>query len=273
MQKARARRDSQSTPFHPVTPPAATPPGAAASPSADAESPGSFAESPALLSQAEAEARAQGEATRPHAQLDHEQILDATLGCLQAVGYDRTTIRAIATRLGCAVGSIYRYFTDKRTLLDAVCQRRFEAVAQEAALGTDPAWVCGRYAEVASEQPELYRLMFWLSSVSRSAEEHALPGVVRRTVEGLAHQVGDAAAQDRWSRLHGAVMLGLPLEQVLERANGSRDGAVPVPPRVDQPPAMRSQRHEEAEAAQVEPGVEVEDEPLLVSAREDVTLL
>ena len=49
--------------------------------------------------------------------LSRDQILDATGRCLASRGYDATTIRTIAGVLDCAVGSIYRYFRDKRELL------------------------------------------------------------------------------------------------------------------------------------------------------------
>ena len=222
---------------------------------------------------------------RQNAQLDRTQILDATLGCLHELGYDRTTIRAIATRLGCAVGSIYRYFKDKRALLDAVCQRRFDAVAELAQLGTEPARVCNEYAAVALEQAELYRLMFWLSSVGRAAADEAadageqrgeggeggeggaLPGVVRRVVDGLTRTLGEEAAEDGWSRLHGAVMLELSHDEVVRRAMGTRVGSVPVPPRVDQPPAERA----DAEARQDDDAAR--EAGMAYAGREDVTLL
>ncbi len=50
----------------------------------------------------------------PSSPLSQDGILDATEACLQEHGYDGTTIRRIAGRLECAVGTIYRHFTDKR---------------------------------------------------------------------------------------------------------------------------------------------------------------
>ena len=49
-------------------------------------------------------------------QLGRRRILDATQRCLCQEGYDATTIRRIASQLGCAIGSIYRYFADKHEL-------------------------------------------------------------------------------------------------------------------------------------------------------------
>lgn len=148
--------------------------------------------------------------------LDRGQILDATARVLRERGYDGTTIRSIAKQLDCAVGSIYRYFKDKRQLLDAVCQRRFDAVAEHAELGSPMSKTVLMYARVAAEQPEQYRLMFWLASIGKQQQSEALPAIVRRILNGWTEALQDQAkARRTWSTLHGAVNLGLTPEQIL----------------------------------------------------------
>ena len=97
------------------------------------------------------------------ATLDRKRILDATDTILVDEGYDATTIRRIARELDCAVGSIYRYFTDKRDLLNAVTQRRLEPVAMRVELGSPIEKTMQAYLDAAREQPEQYRLMYWLA--------------------------------------------------------------------------------------------------------------
>lgn len=153
---------------------------------------------------------------KPPTCLDRSQILDATARVLRERGYDGTTIRTIAKQLNCAVGSIYRYFKDKRSLLDAVCQRRFEAVAEHAELRMPLSRTVLMYARTAAEQPEQYRLMYWLNSVGRRQHGEALPAIVRRIVAGWAETLGDQAAAKRlWAQLHGCIMLGLDAEQTI----------------------------------------------------------
>lgn len=148
--------------------------------------------------------------------LDRTQILDATARVLREKGYDGTTIRTIAKQLDCAVGSIYRYFKDKRQLLDAVCQRRFDAVAEHAELRSPLSKTALMYARVAAEQPEQYRLMFWLASIGKQQQSEALPAIVRRILAGWTESLGDqAAARKTWAALHGAINLGLAPEQIL----------------------------------------------------------
>lgn len=151
--------------------------------------------------------------------LSREQILDATAACLAELGYDGTTIRRIAKQLDCAVGSIYRYFDDKRALLAAVVQRRFEPVVERIEQNAPIDAVATMYSMIAAEQPELYRLMFWLASVGQSQHTNTVPAIVKQVIQGWAKQLDDQrAAEGYWAQLHGSIMLGnrgesLPIPQ------------------------------------------------------------
>ncbi|MFW5681901.1 MAG: TetR/AcrR family transcriptional regulator [Phycisphaeraceae bacterium] len=145
--------------------------------------------------------------------LDRESILLATAACLDEVGYDGTTIRRIARELNCAVGSIYRYYADKRELLAAVCDRRFEAV-RAAAYTANAQDFAELYLRVSRERPESYRLMFWLAALSPESDASAMPAVVREIVEAWASRLGsESAAQRMWFHLHGRATLGQDLQE------------------------------------------------------------
>lgn len=208
---------------------------------------------------------------KPPTCLDRSQVLDATARVLREKGYDGTTIRAIARQLDCAVGSIYRYFPDKRALLDGVCQRRFESVADHAEVRDGILATVQMYAKVAAEQPELYRLMFWLASVGKQQMGEALPGVVRRVIAGWAESLNDQTrAKALWAQLHGCIMLGLSPEHAVTMLD--------MAPEL----AAESARAEPASAppAAVSPGVAVAPavqaaapRPVAAAANEDITLL
>lgn len=171
---------------------------------------------------------------KPPTCLDRGQILDATARVLREKGYDGTTIRTIAKQLDCAVGSIYRYFKDKRQLLDAVCQRRFDAVAEHAELGSPLSKTVLMYARVAAEQPEQYRLMFWLASIGKQSQSEALPMIVRRILAGWTETMHDQAkARRTWAALHGAINLGLAPEQVLTLLDLPTEGGAAQPANFD----------------------------------------
>lgn len=226
-----------------------------------------FSPSPAALAMAGAEAGEPHKPKKPPTCLDRSQILDATARVLREKGYDGTTIRAIAKQLDCAVGSIYRYFDGKRTLLDAVCQRRFEAVAEHAELRAGPVQPVTAYARAATEQPEQYRLMFWLSSVGAVPGEEAVPEVVRRIINGWAESLGGIARARRvWAQLHGYIMLGYNADQAVTLLD------LNPPPPAPEPEATEAETGGPDQATQAASNGEVVG-VATSSAQDDLTLL
>ena len=154
-------------------------------------------------------------------QLSREQILQATSRCLSEFGYDATTIRRIAGLLDCAVGSIYRYFRDKRELLSIVTQQTLGPVAVMVEAGGSFEQSVRLYHQLMTHAPETYRLMFWLAgpgpeSATPATAAPRLPEVVQRIVDGWARQSGDGAvARRQWSVLHGYVLQGRDVEETL----------------------------------------------------------
>jgi len=54
------------------------------------------------------------------------RILDACAELLDEVGYDGLSTRAVAMRAGVPIGSVYRFFGNKRQMADALAQRNLE---------------------------------------------------------------------------------------------------------------------------------------------------
>jgi AcrR family transcriptional regulator len=74
-----------------------------------------------------------------------ERILDACAQLLDEAGYERLSTRAVAARAGVPIGSVYRFFSDKRALADALAHRNLDeflerTAARLAAPGTEPDW-------------------------------------------------------------------------------------------------------------------------------------
>lgn len=160
--------------------------------------------------------------------LNRGQILEATESCLAESGYDGTTIRAIAHRLDCSVGSIYRYFQDKRELLLA-CGERLLGPAVEAASRADASFTesVRAYASAAQGNPQLYKLMFWLMC------GRGLPSVVHKVIALWSEALSDVpAAEQQWTRVHGMLTLGYDAGVIVELV--ARD-AMPAPARTSLP--------------------------------------
>ncbi|MER5945914.1 TetR/AcrR family transcriptional regulator [Streptomyces sp. NPDC001904] len=69
------------------------------------------------------------------------RILDACADLLDEVGYEQLSTRAVAGAAEVPIGSVYRFFTNKRAMVDALAQRNLERYAERVAgrLGTIPA--------------------------------------------------------------------------------------------------------------------------------------
>ncbi|MET9357328.1 TetR/AcrR family transcriptional regulator [Streptomyces sp. NPDC006617] len=58
------------------------------------------------------------------------RILDACADLLDEVGYDALSTRAVALRADVPIGSVYRFFGNKRQMADALAQRNLERYAE-----------------------------------------------------------------------------------------------------------------------------------------------
>ncbi|MEU3412206.1 MULTISPECIES: TetR/AcrR family transcriptional regulator [unclassified Streptomyces] len=67
------------------------------------------------------------------------RILDACAGLLDEVGYDALSTRAVAQRAGVPIGSVYRFFGNKREMADALAQRNLERYAERVTARLDKA--------------------------------------------------------------------------------------------------------------------------------------
>ncbi|WP_037890173.1 TetR/AcrR family transcriptional regulator [Streptomyces viridochromogenes] len=61
------------------------------------------------------------------------RILDACADLLDEVGYDDLSTRAVAQRAGVPIGSVYRFFGNKRQMADALAQRNLERFTAQVA--------------------------------------------------------------------------------------------------------------------------------------------
>ncbi|MGY5050593.1 TetR family transcriptional regulator [Streptomyces sp. 900105755] len=58
------------------------------------------------------------------------RILDACADLLDEVGYEELSTRAVAVRAGVPIGSVYRFFGNKRQMADALAQRNLERYSE-----------------------------------------------------------------------------------------------------------------------------------------------
>ncbi|MBC2903340.1 TetR/AcrR family transcriptional regulator [Streptomyces cupreus] len=94
------------------------------------------------------------------------RILDACADLLDEVGYDDLSTRAVAQRAGVPIGSVYRFFGNKRQMADALAQRNLD-----------------RYAERVTERLAGGAVRDWRAAMDAVLDEYL---VMKRTAPGFA---------------------------------------------------------------------------------------
>ncbi|MER6502448.1 TetR/AcrR family transcriptional regulator [Streptomyces sp. NPDC001455] len=94
------------------------------------------------------------------------RILDACAELLDETGYERLSTRAVALRAGVPIGSVYRFFSDKRALTDALARRNLDSYAER---------VTARLATVPTTD--------WQSAIDAVLDEYL---AMKRAVAGFA---------------------------------------------------------------------------------------
>ncbi len=135
------------------------------------------------------------------------------------------SVRAVAERVGISVPSIYLHFTDKQSLLDAVCEEVFEALhlrlraASEGATNPFEALRAqgNAYVHFALENPEHYRIVMMLkhTPTAESTDRAIASGAFGYLVESVRQCVtqgvyaGDPVetALGLWAAAHGVAAL------------------------------------------------------------------
>jgi AcrR family transcriptional regulator len=177
-----------------------------------------------------------------------EGILLAAKEIFLAEGYERTTMRRIATALGITPTTLYLHFPDKAALMREICNASFEvlgaAMAKAAGPGIDPLTafrgVFDAYLDFALSHPGEYRLLF-MSAPPPGASAHR-PGagrvfdpadkgaqafagfeaLVERLIRSGVFRDGDPTtmAEAAWAAVHGlaALLIDKPDYPHAERA-------------------------------------------------------
>jgi AcrR family transcriptional regulator len=94
------------------------------------------------------------------------RILDACADLLDEVGYDGLSTRAVAERAGVPIGSVYRFFGNKRQMVDALAQRNLE-----------------RYSERVTERLRGARTGDWRTAMDAVLDEYL---AMKRTAPGFS---------------------------------------------------------------------------------------
>jgi AcrR family transcriptional regulator len=153
------------------------------------------------------------------------RILECARDLFNRDGYERFSMRRLAEAVGCAVGTIYLYFTSKDELFQALVEERFERLSSalsglsERHRNGDPVVLLKKamytYIEFGLRNPDDYRLAFVVRSSSPEEPYRMHPAcemirfMVGRCVEENRFREVDVetVAQALWAAIHGVTAL------------------------------------------------------------------
>jgi AcrR family transcriptional regulator len=129
----------------------------------------------------------------------HERILDAAERCLRQLGLHRVSMGDVATQAGVSRGSVYRYFPDRRALLDAVLERSADRFVAGSTASVDRrrtlAAQVGEAAVFILEHRRDDTLLTGEESLLATLLSVRVHGLLERWVEFWLPRLADAAAR------------------------------------------------------------------------------
>jgi AcrR family transcriptional regulator len=139
------------------------------------------------------------------------RILDACAELLDETGYEQLSTRAVAARAGVPIGSVYRFFGNKRAMAAALAQRNLDRYAERISARLSAAGDVDAYSAIDSVLDEYI------------AMKRTVPGFALVDFGVPAPPAGDGAAEDPnhlvADRLCGLLVahLGRTTDDVLRR--------------------------------------------------------
>ncbi|GAA1289473.1 TetR/AcrR family transcriptional regulator [Pseudonocardia aurantiaca] len=162
-----------------------------------------------------------------------DRILLAAAEEFAAKGFDATTTSAIAARAGTSIGSVYQFFEDKSSIVDALVERYRADLSEIAVGGVHPDHPTGEGPDLAEAlDPVVDRLVAYgranqafptLLSLGSNGALHPTGGGVRHALQDVVSRIlsaknDDPVAVERMSGVLTAIVAGL-----LPSAVGSDD--------------------------------------------------
>jgi AcrR family transcriptional regulator len=159
-----------------------------------------------------------------------QEILDAARELFIRLGYEATSVRAIAAKVGCSPGILYHYFEDKAAIMAQLVREAFHRLSDRMKrMTTDDAPPLDRlrralrtYIEFGVEHPHHYSLLFGAPAAADAKIKQAfeiegmscfgcLQSLTASTIAAgvLRPELEDPAeiAQALWVSVHGMVSL------------------------------------------------------------------
>ncbi|MET8677445.1 TetR/AcrR family transcriptional regulator [Streptomyces sp. NPDC004647] len=164
------------------------------------------------------------------------RILDACAEVLDETGYESLSTRAVAVRAGVPIGSVYRFFSNKRAMADALAHRNLDVyiarVDERLATAEPLEWryaidvVIDVYLAMKRDMAGFARIDFCVPAPAAGLPDHANQLVADRLCDLLAERLGRAPDADLRRTFLIAVEAADALLQLAFRADPSGDPVI-----------------------------------------------
>lgn len=142
-----------------------------------------------------------------------EMIIQGAKELIQENGYNRLSLRGIATRIGFAPASIYEYFTGKDDIIDTVCTTIDQKLASMLQETPDIIACCLAYIQFARDNADDFQLLYHRELLGEYTEEVPLVFLAKLTEYHQQHVAltlsMEVVSQAMWSTSHGLALLSL----------------------------------------------------------------
>ena len=158
------------------------------------------------------------------------RILDACAAVLDEAGYENLTTRAVALRAGVPIGSVYRFFGNKRALADALAHRNLDRYAERVAARMADVGRGDWRGAVDAAFDEYLAMMrtvpgFGLVDFGVPSAPDAMPDANHQVAERVAALLADHLDRALDERLRRTVAVGVEaVDAVLQLAFRGRPG-------------------------------------------------
>lgn len=170
------------------------------------------------------------------------RILDACAELLDETGYEQLSTRAVAVRAEVPIGSVYRFFSNKRALADALARRNLDSYAERitARLATIPAadWrraidaVLDEYLAMKRSVPGFALVDFGAPAPDEDPADDANHRVASRLADLLSGHLGRTSDEDLLRTILVCVEATDALLKLAFRTDPSGDRAIVTETRV-----------------------------------------
>ena len=139
-----------------------------------------------------------------------KKILQAAKELIQENGFNRLSLRAVASRSGFSPASLYEYFNGKDDIIDTLCEQIDAAWTMRLSTAESLQALTKGYIQFGLTEPDDFQLLYQRAMLP--TQEEGIPQLFLSRAESIRSMLSvepNVVAEAMWSLGHGLVLLSL----------------------------------------------------------------